>query len=139
MIDLTGILAITGKPGLYKVLGQMRAGVLVERIEDGKKLPVPGTARMSALEDIAIYSYSEEISLKEVFFTIFEKEEGKETISHKSSADELKTFFRSVMENYDEDRVYVSDIKKVVSWYNCLQKAELLKVVEEENKEEAES
>jgi hypothetical protein len=136
MIDLKGILSISGKPGLYRILGQTRGGVLVERLEDNKRLPVPGTARMSALEDIAIFAYSEEIPLKQVLFNMFENLEGKEALSHKSSNDDLKTYFRSILEEYDEDRVYVSDIKKVVSWYNILQKSDLLNVVEETEEEE---
>jgi len=137
-MNLQGILSISGKPGLYKILGQSRGGVLVNRIGETRKLSIPGSARMSALEDIAIYTYDEEIPLKKVMFNIFNKEEGKATISHKSSKDELQDFFRDVLDEYDEDRVYASDIKKIVQWYNILQASSLL-VVEEEKKEEEES
>ncbi|MGB0428645.1 MAG: DUF5606 domain-containing protein [Flavobacteriales bacterium] len=138
MINLDGFLVISGKPGLYKVISQLRNGILVEDLDSGKRMPVPSTARMSALGDIAMYSYDEEVPLKQVMFTIFEKESEKQAISHKSSGEELKSYFREVFESYDEDRVYVSDIKKVLQWYNILQSKSLLEVEEEASTDEAE-
>ncbi len=135
-MNLQGILSISGKPGLYKIIGQSRGGVLVNKIGESRKISVPGSARMSALEDIAIYTYDEEIPLKQVMFNIFNKEEGKATVSHKISQDELQDFFRSILDEYDEQRVYPSDIKKIVQWYNILHANDLLIIAKEEEKEE---
>jgi len=131
-MNVEGIIAVTGKPGLYKVVGQTKNGVIVEGLADSKKTAMNSTSKMSALQDIAIYTYTEEIPLVEVLDKIRVKEEGKATIGHKSSANVLTEYFRGVLEDFDEDRVYPSDIKKVVSWYNTLQKAGLaIETVEE--------
>jgi hypothetical protein len=92
----------------------------------------PATARISSLEDIAIFTMDEELALSDIFYKIFELTEGKETMSHKASAAELKAYFEELVPDYDEDRVYVSDIKKVLQWYNQLQQHDLLEVIEKE-------
>jgi len=119
-MSLEKVLAISGKPGLYKLKNQTRAGFLAESLLDGKTINVSGRHNVSLLSEIAIYTLTEEVPLREVFRKISEKEEGRETISHKASKDELEEFFFSVLPDYDEDRVYASDIKKVVQWYNLL-------------------
>ncbi len=121
-MSLEKVLSIAGKPGLYKLKSQTRAGFLAESLLDGKTINVSGRHNVSLLSEIAIYTLTEEVPLREVFKKIFEKEEGKETISHKASKEELEEFFFGVMPDYDEDRVYSSDIKKVVQWYNMLVK-----------------
>lgn len=122
-MNLEGVLSITGKPGLYKVIGQTKGGVVVESLSDKKRVAVPPTARMSALEDIAIYTYSGEVPIKEVFATIWNKEDGGLAINHKSKPDELRVYFEGVLEDFDQERVYTSDIKKLISWYNLLHAA----------------
>lgn len=138
---LKDILAIGGYSGLYKYVSQSRNGIIVESLSDKKRINAAATAKISALSDIAIYTEEEEVPLSKVFDTIFAKEEGKATISHKASANELKAFFEEVLPDFDKDRVYVSDIKKVVSWYNTLQSLDMLiegeETVEEEKIEEA--
>lgn len=124
-MNVEGIIAVTGKPGLYKVVGQTKNGVIVEGLSDEKKVAMNSTSKMSALQDIAMYTYTEEIPLVDVLDKIRVKEEGKATIGHKSSANVLTEYFRGILADFDEDRVYPSDIKKVVSWYNTLQKAGL--------------
>jgi len=124
-MNVDGIISVTGKPGLYKVIGQNKSGVIVAGLMDGKKVAMPSTSKMSALQDIAIYTYTEEIPLVDVLDKIRVKEDGKPSIGHKSSAAVLTAYFKDIVEDYDEDRVYPSDIKKVVSWYNTLQKAGL--------------
>lgn len=119
-MSLEKVLAISGKPGLYKLKTQTRAGFLAESLLDGKTINVSGRHNVSLLSEIAIYTLTEEVPLREVFNKISEKEDGKETISHKSSKEKLEEFFFEVMPDYDEDRVYASDIKKVVQWYNML-------------------
>ena len=131
-IQLKDILSISGKGGLYKFIAQARNGIVVESLEDKKRHVAPATARVSSLEDIAIFTMDEEVPLGDIFFKIHEGAEGKETLSHKASANELKDFFRELVPEYDEDRVYVSDIKKVFQWYNQLHQHELLEVVEKE-------
>lgn len=124
---LDKVLSISGKPGLYKLLTQTRSGFLAESLTDKKRISVGIQQNVSILSEIAIYTLEEEMPLKEVFKKISEKENGGETsISHKVGKDQLEEYFFSILPNYDEDRVYSSDIKKVVSWYNTLLKNNLL-------------
>lgn len=119
-MKLDKVLSISGKPGLYELKAQTRGGFLAESFSDGKKIPVSMRNNVSILSEIAIYTYTEEIPLREVFQKIFEKEEGKPSIDHKSSKNELTDYFSEILPEYDEDRVYPSDIKKVIQWYNLL-------------------
>jgi len=129
---LKDILSISGHGGLFQFISQGRHGIIVESLETKKRMNASATAKISALEDIAIFTDTEDIALKDVFKAIYEKEDGGEAISHKSSADELKNYFSGILPGYDRDRVYVSDIKKVVQWYNLLHKLEMLNFEEEE-------
>ena len=135
-IQLKDILAISGKGGLYKFIAQARNGIVVESLEVKKRHVAPATARVSSLVDIAIFTEDEEVALSDIFFKIHELSEGKETLSHKASAAELLSFFEELVPEYDEERVYVSDIKKVFQWYNQLHQHDLLEVVEKEEEEE---
>jgi len=132
----TRIISVAGKPGLYKLLTSTKGGVIAESLIDKKRTMVPFTG-ISALDEIAIYTYSEEIPLWKVFDSIAEKLEMKEAISHKSPAHELNTFFREILPEYDEERVYPSHIKKVIQWYNILLDTGLLKEYLENKREEA--
>ena len=114
-MSLDKILSISGKPGLYELKARTRAGFVAESA-------VGAHNNVSMLSEIAIYTYSEEVPLREVFQKIAEKEDAKETISHKSSKKELENLFSEILPEYDEDRVYISDIKKVIQWYNLLVK-----------------
>ncbi|MFC2104547.1 DUF5606 domain-containing protein [Bacteroidota bacterium] len=132
---LKDILSISGYGGLYKFISQGRSGIIVESLEDKKRMNASASAKISALEDIAIFTDIEDIPLKDVFKAISEKENGGVSINHKSSANELKDYFTEVLPDYDRDRVYVSDIKKVINWYNILHKFEMLNFEEEESLE----
>lgn len=121
-MSLEKVLSISGKPGLYKLTTQTRSGFLAESLADNKKISVSARHNVSLLSEIAIYTLTEEVPLREVFKKIAEKEGGKETISHKVPKIELEEFFFTVLPDYDEERVYASDIKKVVQWYNLLVK-----------------
>lgn len=132
-MDLNEILSIAGKAGLYKVVTQSKNGVIVESLLDGKRATAFAHERISSLEEISIFSETEDVPLKQVFKIISEKQEGKEAISHKSSGKELKTFFLDIMPDYDQDRVYVSDIKKVLQWYNLLLKKDMLEFEDEDD------
>jgi len=138
-IQLKDILAISGKGGLFKFVAQARNGIVVESLEEHKRHVAPATARVSSLEDIAIFTMDEEVPLADIFYMIQEQSEGKETISHKAPAEELKNRFRELVPEYDEDRVYVSDIKKVFQWYNQLNEHEMLEVIEKEEDKEGEA
>nr|WP_294861300.1 DUF5606 domain-containing protein [uncultured Fluviicola sp.] len=135
-MNLTGIIAISGKPGLYKVLAQGKNNIIVESLEDKKRVPAYASDRISALDDISIYTYDEDKPLREIFTSIYEKEKGKETISHKEDQNKLKAYLIEVLPNFDQERVYASDIKKIFQWYNLLFKAGAL-ILEEEMKEDA--
>ncbi len=120
-MSLDKILAISGKPGLYELKTQTRSGFLAESLLDGKKLSVSMRHNVSVLSEIAIYTFSEEVPLREIFSKIFEKENGGQAINHKESKNKLEAYFSEILPDYDEDRVYVSDMKKVFQWYNILQ------------------
>jgi hypothetical protein len=135
---MKGILAISGHQGLFKHMAESKNSIIVESLETGKRMPVYSSSKVSALEDIAIYTNTADIPLKEVFKAISEKENGGKAISHKASANELKAYFEAVLPDYDDDRVYVSDIKKVLLWYNILQEKEMLDFSEEEETEKQE-
>ena len=119
-MELKDIVAINGKPGLFEIKAQSKGGIIVESLLDGKKTPVTATHNISALNEIAIYTYEEEIPLRIVFKTIGEKENGQVTISPKESEKVLTSYFREILPNFDEERVYTSNIKKVLTWYNLL-------------------
>jgi hypothetical protein len=136
-IQLKDILAISGKGGLYKFIAQARNGIVVESLEDKKRHVAPATARVSSLEDIAIFTLEEEVPLADIFYKIHGLSEGKETLSHKAPANELKSFFEELVPEYDEERVYASDIKKVFQWYNQLHQHDLLQVVDKEEEDAA--
>ncbi|WP_179333100.1 DUF5606 family protein [Winogradskyella costae] len=131
-MSLDKILSISGKPGLYQIVTQTRTGAVVESLIDQKRITVGAHSNISILSEIAIYTLAEEVPLRDVLKKVMEKEGGQPTsISHKDSKDVLEEFFFEVLPDYDEDRVYPSDIKKVVQWYNLLQKNNLLASLEE--------
>lgn len=119
-MSLEKVIAISGKPGLYEIISRTKSGLIVESMSDGKRFPVNSVHNVSTLSDIAIYTYEEEVPLPEVLQSIFKKEEGNSTIDHKSDKNTLLEFFSEVLPGFDEERVYPSNIKKVVSWYNTL-------------------
>lgn len=123
---LKGILAISGQPGLFKVLSEGKNGVIVESLLTGKKQTAFASAKMSTLEDIAIYTTHEDFPLKQVFKKISELENGGPAIQTSSKPEELKKYFEKILPDFDRERVYVSDIKKVLTWYNILQDKGLL-------------
>jgi hypothetical protein len=119
-MEFNKIISVTGKPGLYQVVSQSKNAIIVEALADKKRLAINSTQNVSLLENIAIYTYEEDIPLLDVFKSMFEKSEGKEAISHKESGKKLAAFFAEVLPNYDDERVYTSNIKKVIQWFNLL-------------------
>lgn len=137
-MKLKDILAIGGRPGLYRYIAQSKNGIIAESLTEKKRIPVYTSDKVSALEDIAIFTETDEVKLSEVFSKIFEKENGGKAIDPKSSGDQLKEYFGELLPDYDRERVYTSDIKKVFSWYNQLHDLDMLNIEEEEAGEENE-
>jgi hypothetical protein len=135
-MDLSKILSIAGKPGLFKMVSQSKSGLIVESLIDGRRIPAFSHERISSLEEISIFTDVEDVPLREVFQSLFKREEGKMTISHKSSANELKDLMEEILPNYDKERVYVSDIKKLINWYNLLVEKGLIDLEEPKESEE---
>lgn len=125
-MNLKDILVISGMPGMYRFVSQGRHGMIVEGLTDKKRFNVAITAKISGLEDISVFTEDEDIPLAEVFRNIYRKEEGAAAISHKSADLVLKDYFAQVLPNYDRSRVYVSDMRKIVHWYNLLQAMNLV-------------
>jgi len=134
---LKGILSISGQSGLYKLVAESKNNIIVESLETKKRMPVYSTVKVSALEDIAIYTETGDIPLKDVFKAIYDHENGNVAISPKASNQELKKYFEKIVPEYDKERVYISDIKKVLLWYNSLQEKELFDFTETEAEEGA--
>lgn len=138
-MDLTGIIAISGKPGLYKVVGQGKNSLIVESLIDGKRLPAHSSNKISSLEDITIYTTGEDAPLAVVLRAVYTKSDGGEGPSHKEDVGALRAFLLEVLPELDGERVYNSDIQKLFQWYNLLHKSGELKTrIEEAEKAAAE-
>lgn len=130
---LKEILSISGKPGLQKLISNSSNAIIVESLIDGKRFPAYSNSKIIALEDISIYTESEDMPLKEVFKRIHEKENGQKALSHKEPNEKIITYFNEIVPEYDKDRVYTSDMKKIIQWYNLLTDKGLLDFEEKEN------
>ncbi|MBP5667715.1 MAG: DUF5606 domain-containing protein [Salinivirgaceae bacterium] len=129
------ILSISGYSGLFKLVSSTKNGIIVEDIETKKRMPAYSTSKVSSLRDIAIFKDDgEEVSLIEVLKNIGKKEKNKAAVDPKTADNEkLKAYFAEILPNYDRDRVYVSHIKKVLTWYNQLQRCNMLDVLDEKD------
>lgn len=130
---LKGILSIAGQQGLFKMVAEAKNRIIVESLLTGKKMPASATAKISSLEDIAVYTKTSDMPLKEVLKKISEHESGDQCNIVKASPADMKAYFGQIVPEYDAERVYVSDIKKILSWYNILQNNQLLNFSEEED------
>lgn len=121
-MQLSDILSISGKPGLHKIVGKRPAGLIVETLDEkAKRFPTSITQKISILEDISIYTYDGDVRLAEVLLALHEKVKGGVAlVSRNSSGDEIRDFFRQILPDFDEERVYTSDILKLVGWYQTL-------------------
>ena len=136
-MDLSKIVSISGKPGLYQIKSQAIGRIIVESVSDGKCIPAFARDRMSSLEEISIFSTDEDRPLKEVFMMIHEKMGDKVDFDYKkASPEELREKFAFVMPDYDEEAVYPSDMKKVFQWYQMLNDKGLLDFTVEPKEEE---
>jgi hypothetical protein len=131
MMDLKEIMSVSGQSGLYRYISQGRNGIIVESFSDKKRSFVNASNKVSSLEDIAIFTSEEEVPLKQVLKSIFEHENGGPAPDPKSSPEELKAYMEKILPAYDHERVYVSDIKKLVAWYNTLLSLNMLSFEEE--------
>ena len=119
-MDLKGIISISGKAGLFKVVAQGRNNIIVQLLGEERKFPIFSTDKVSALEDISIYTYEEDMPLSEVYQKLAEHENYKATINHKENGSILREKITAFLPNYDEDRVHDSDLKKLFQWYKIL-------------------
>ena len=134
-MKLTGILSIGGYPGLFKMVSQMKSGLVVESLLDGKRMPAYSTQKILALEDISIYTEDDDVPLADVFTKMVEKSGGKAALNpKKASVKELSDYLAEILPDYDRDRVYNSDLKKLFQWFNLLAEKGLLKEEEGEKK-----
>ena len=133
-MNLEGIIAITGKTGLFKVISQGNNAVIVENLADKKRIPITARDQANTLNEIGIYTFEDAKPLSEIFDIIAKKENAKQGISHKVSKEKLTTYFTEIVPDYDTERVYISDIKKVIQWYNALQTADLIELPQAEKK-----
>jgi hypothetical protein len=130
-MNLEKVLSISGKPGLYELKLQTRSGFVAESLSDGKKISVSLKNNVSLLSEISMYTYTEEKPLTEIMRTIAIKEnEGPTAVSHKEDNAKLVSYFKEILPDYDDERVYPSDIKKVLNWYGILQSKGMVSKVE---------
>lgn len=125
-MNLKDILSITGKPGLFKTVAQAKNGVIVESISDGKRFQVFANDKISSLEEISIFTNADDLPLKEVIKRIYDKENGAVAVDPKSDDKAMREYFASVVPEYDQERVYVSHIRKILAWYNLLNSHQLI-------------
>jgi len=135
-MDLKGIISIAGKPGLYKVAAQGRNNIIVQSLENNKKFPAFSSDKISALDDISIYTYEKDVPLVEVFIKLGKKEDFKPSLNHKEDAKKLREYLITFLPDYDAERVYDTDVKKLFQWYNILIDKE---IITKENVEKATS
>ena len=134
MIDLSGIISITGQPGLYKIVAQSKNGIIVEGLSDKKRTNVYASTKVSTLSDISMFTTGDDKPIEEIMTEIYKKEKGGPAVDNKADDKEVEKYFSSVLPDYDRDRVYISNMRKLLSWYNALQATGNLKE-KEENKE----
>ena len=117
---IKGILSIAGRPGLYKLVQSGRGSLIVEQLSTGKRLPVQQRDRVISLADVAMYTDGDDVPLGEVLTSLYNVAEGKEVDVKTVETEGLREFFAKVLPTYDRDRVHISDIRKLLSWYNVL-------------------
>ena len=133
-MNLSTILSISGKPGLYKLISQTKTGALVESLLDSRRMPAFSHERISSLEDIRIFTEEDDVPLKKVLQSIYRKENGGDCIDNKADEKDIRAYMEEVLPNYDRERVYLSDMRKLFSWYRILNANKLIDL--EEDKDE---
>jgi hypothetical protein len=139
-MNLSGVVAVSGKPGLFKVLGQNKAGFLLQGLEgDGAKVMVSNNARLAALDETTVYGNGEDLLLKDILLSIQTRRNELTIPDPKSEAPVLRDFFLKICPNHDQERVYSSDLKKIISWYRIIEKLPLFDEPSPKDKELEES
>lgn len=131
---LKDIMAISGQPGLFKFIAQGKNAIIVEHLETKRRGSAFNTARVSSLDEITVYAGKEDMPLGKIFDLIFEKENGGPAIDFKSDPEKLRQYMSEIVPDYDRDKVYNSDIRKILQWYNILHGLNLLIKEEPEKK-----
>lgn len=134
-MDLSKILSVTGKSGLFRLISHNKSSFIVESLTDGSRLPVFPNDGVATLDNISIFTEDNDIPLQDVLISVFKKENGAKSNVSFSDSNALKAYFAEVLPNYDRERVYVSNIKKVILWYNQLVEKGLIDDKPEETKE----
>ncbi len=134
MIDLTGFISISGQPGLYKIVAQSKNGIIVENLADKKRLNVYASTKVSTLSDISMFTTGDDKPIEEIVTSIFDKEKSGPAVDNKADDKAIQTYFAGVLPDYYKERVYVSNMRKLINWYNTLQSTGNLKA-KEENKD----
>jgi len=127
-MELEGIINVSGKPGLFKIISRSNNTVIIESLTDKKRTAIYSHNQANLLEEIGIYTCNDTVPISDIFTNIAKKTSCGPSINHKSSKEDLINYFRDILPEYDEDRVYISDIKKVIQWYNIMQSADLIKI-----------
>ena len=130
-MDLTKILSISGKPGLFLMVGDAKNKIIIESLMDGKRYPAFSHDKISSLKEISIYTETDDLPLEDAFKNLFKALDGK-TIENpkKMSSTDLKALFEKAVPDYDKESVYVSNMKSVFSWYNLLVEKNLIDLEE---------
>lgn len=136
MIDLTGIISISGQPGLFKIVAQSKNGIIVEGLADKKRLNVYASTKVSTLSDISMFTTGDDKPIEEIMTSVFEKEKGGPAIDNKADDRAIEKYFSEILPEYDKERVYISNMRKLINWYNALQTTGNLKKKEEKTEAE---
>ena len=128
--ELEKILSVSGKPGIYKLITGGKSTIIVESLVDGKRVPVHPTQKVSSLSDISMFTHEDDVALRDIFMKAKEAFEGGPAPDHKSDGKVLRATMKKILPEYDEERVYESDIKKLLQWYNILQAKDMLEFAE---------
>lgn len=139
MIDLTGIISISGQPGLFKIVAQSKNGIIVEGLSDKKRTNIYASTKVSTLSDISMFTTGDDKPIEEIMTSIFEKEKGGAAPENKTDDKTIEKYFSEILPDYDKERVYVSNIRKLLNWYNTLQTSGSLKEKEETKEGEEKS
>ena len=134
-MNLEGVINVSGKPGLFKVISRSSNNLIIESLIEKKRTTIYSHTQANLLDEIGIYTYNDTIPLSEIFTKIATKTNCGPSISHKTSKTELTNYFREILPEYDEERVYISDIKKVIQWYNSMQSLKMIKLEKTKKKE----
>jgi hypothetical protein len=138
-VELEKILSVAGKPGIYQLITGGKTTIIVESLLDGKRMPVHPTQRVSSLSDISMFTYEEDVPLRDIFLKAKEVFQGGPAPDHKSDSKVLRDAMLKILPDYDSERVYDSDIRKLLQWYNILQAKDMLDFAEQKEESEAEA